>query len=136
MVWDSPNPKKRSAVAEHDGANKKVKPAKEEEEEASKVNTLPFNLTRIPLLNRWKVIPSTPTKIGDASPTKIRATPRKLIKRDYAKLENPFADLEDVHSEEMLFDTEKFDSEDSAGSDTSIFTPTNKGPDTKIKAES
>ncbi len=51
--------------------------------------------------------------------TKTRASPRKTLKKDYKKIEDPFAELNDATDGdgEKVFGTDKSDSEDSQASD-------------------
>jgi len=51
--------------------------------------------------------------------TKTRASPRKALKKDYKKIEDPFTELNDATDGdgEKVFGTDKSDSEDSQASD-------------------
>lgn len=80
------------------------------------------------------MIPATPTKVAKTSTktaTKPRASPRKVVKKNYVKLDDPFV-KNDQDSEEKAFN---FMSEDDAESDSTEFTPINKPFETNIKNE-
>ena len=58
-------------------------------------------------------------KTMDGRVTKSRASPRKTIKKDYKKIEDPFADLQDATDGEgeKVFGTDKSETENSQASD-------------------
>lgn len=80
------------------------------------------------------MVPATPTKVPKTSTktaTKARVSPRKVVKKDYVKLDDPFV-KDDQDSEEKAFN---FMSEDGVESDSTGFTPINKQFETNIKNE-
>ena len=80
------------------------------------------------------MVPATPTKVAKTSTktaTKARASPRKVVKKDYVKLDEPFV-KDDQESEEKTFN---FMNEDGAESDSTGFTPINQPFETNIKNE-